>query len=78
MWGKGGDVQRMTKAKNREAYYIAWKKENELLYGAYQCRADPDLFDKLDASIKTTNAVLFEISERMESEGTWKKKERDQ
>lgn len=63
----------MTKALNREEWFVAWKKEAEHLHRAYQCVADPDLFESLSESIKDVVKVIFEISNRMESEGVWKK-----
>jgi len=62
----------LTNAKNREEWYSAWSEKASELYGAYQCKADPVLFDRLDAEIKTIKKTLFEISNRLDTEGTFK------
>ena len=65
----------LTKSKSREEWYVAWKKEADHLYRAYQCIADPVIYDELDEAIRNIQAVFFEISIKMEKEGTWDKKE---
>jgi len=70
---KSGGYKEMTKAPNRDAWLKAWEKEADYLTRAYQCLADPVVFEKLKSNIKEIKEVFGEIADLMESEGVWKK-----
>lgn len=61
----------MTKAKNKEEWITAWRREANYLYGCYQCRADKEVYAGLNNAIKAVFESIEEIAELMEKEGTW-------
>jgi hypothetical protein len=64
----------MTKAKSKEEWIKAWTDEARHLTRAYQCNADPVIFDDLRFAIDAVVCVIETIGDRMESEGVWKAK----
>ncbi len=64
----------MTYSKNKAEWLISWSRKARELYGAYQCKADTELYDRLKFAIEAVICELEEISEKLESEGTFEKK----
>lgn len=61
----------MTKAKSKEEWVKAWTAEARTLFGAYQCTAEPDQWERLSKAIKAVIVEIEEIGETMRIEGTW-------
>jgi hypothetical protein len=63
----------LTKAKSKADWIKAWKNEVGHLTRMYQCKADPDLFDRIKVHVDMLNQIVEEIGDKMEEEGVWNK-----
>lgn len=67
------EERNLTDAKTKAEWIKAWRKKIGYLTMIYQCKADPNLFDRIKVHIDMLNQIIEEIADKMESEGVWDK-----